>query len=147
MYYAAAGAGDTAGAGERGLRVAVEVGAEESRVGERATMATKGPQQELQLFAFDARLGLREGHEEEKVLAFAPSTAPTEVQVSVIGLCQAIITFTSTFSPEQPAEVTHTDRATSVYLQCEKDIWMVRGSRSRPCHGKSRKGDQPTTSI
>lgn len=48
----------------------------------------------IQLCIFDLRRGQQEGQELDKILFFFPAECPFSVQLSVIGLCEGIITFT-----------------------------------------------------
>lgn len=52
----------------------------------------------FQLCLYDDRLGLREGEEAEKILAFYPSETSLNEQTAIVGLVQAMSTFTSVFS-------------------------------------------------
>jgi hypothetical protein len=47
-----------------------------------------------QLCVFDLRRGQQEGQELDKILFFHPADCPILLQLSVIGLCEGIITFT-----------------------------------------------------
>lgn len=79
----------------------------------------------IQLCIFDLRRGQHEGQELDKILYFHPSEQPYSVQLSVIGLCEGIITFTRIFSPEAACEVIEAERHSHVFYQAETDIWMV----------------------
>ncbi|XP_010235140.1 vacuolar fusion protein CCZ1 homolog isoform X1 [Brachypodium distachyon] len=78
-----------------------------------------------QLCVFDLRRGQQEGQELDKILFFHPTDCPILLQLSVIGLCEGIITFTRIFSPEDDCEVIESDRHSHVFYQAETDIWMV----------------------
>ena len=47
-----------------------------------------------QLCVFDLRRGQLEGQELDKILFFHPADCPILLQISVIGLCEGIVTFT-----------------------------------------------------
>lgn len=47
-----------------------------------------------QLCVFDLRRGQQEGQELDKILFFHPADCPILLQLSVIGLCEGIVTFT-----------------------------------------------------
>eukprot|EP01018_Ginkgo_biloba_P005870 Gb_20817 [translate_table: standard] len=79
----------------------------------------------LQLCVFDMRRGQHEGHELDKILFFFPTNSPLPMQLSVIGLCEGLITFTRIFSPESPCEVIEADKHSHIFHQSEPDIWMV----------------------
>ncbi|KAJ0981245.1 hypothetical protein J5N97_009500 [Dioscorea zingiberensis] len=74
---------------------------------------------------FDLRRGQHEGQELDKILFFFPMEAPFSAQLSVIGLCEGIITFTRIFSPEAACEVIEAERHSYVFYEAEPDIWMV----------------------
>ncbi|KAM0887912.1 hypothetical protein ACQ4PT_028683 [Festuca glaucescens] len=78
-----------------------------------------------QLCVFDLRRGQQEGQELDKILFFHPADCPILLQLSVIGLCEGIITFTRIFSPEDDCEVIESDKHSHVFYQAEPDIWMV----------------------
>ncbi|CAM0911573.1 unnamed protein product [Alopecurus aequalis] len=79
----------------------------------------------VQLCVFDLRRGQQEGQELDKILFFHPPDCPILLQLSVIGLCEGIITFTRIFSPEDDCEVIESDKHSHVFYQSEPDIWMV----------------------
>eukprot|EP00295_Goniomonas_pacifica_P048357 CAMPEP_0175911756 /NCGR_PEP_ID=MMETSP0108-20121206/8363_1 /TAXON_ID=195067 ORGANISM="Goniomonas pacifica, Strain CCMP1869" /NCGR_SAMPLE_ID=MMETSP0108 /ASSEMBLY_ACC=CAM_ASM_000204 /LENGTH=459 /DNA_ID=CAMNT_0017234023 /DNA_START=8 /DNA_END=1387 /DNA_ORIENTATION=- len=47
-----------------------------------------------------------------------------------VGLCEALVNVTRTFSPERPAETMHTDRFRQFMLEVEESIWMVLAVRN-----------------
>jgi len=57
-----------------------------------------------QLCVFDLRRGQQEGQELDKILFFHPADCPILLQLSVIGLCEGIITFTRSPSPPSLAD-------------------------------------------
>ncbi|XP_072977134.1 vacuolar fusion protein CCZ1 homolog [Typha angustifolia] len=79
----------------------------------------------IQLCIFDLRRGQYEGQELDKILLFFPSNCAFSVQLSVIGLCEGIITFTRIFSAEASCEVIEAEKKSHVFYQAEPDIWMV----------------------
>ncbi|XP_073109939.1 vacuolar fusion protein CCZ1 homolog isoform X2 [Elaeis guineensis] len=79
----------------------------------------------IQFCIFDLRRGQHEGQEIDKILFFSPSDCPFPTQLSVIGLCEGIITFTRIFSPGAPCEVIEAERHSHVFYEAESDIWMV----------------------
>eukprot|EP00249_Psilotum_nudum_P023872 c29013_g2_i3 orf=630-1703(-) len=79
----------------------------------------------LRLCIFDTRRGQEEGHELDKILFFFPAECPLPVQLSVIGLSEGLITFTTIFSPEVPCELIESERQSHILYQPESDIWMV----------------------
>lgn len=79
----------------------------------------------FQFCIFDLRRGQQEGQELDKILFFYPPDCAYSAQLSVIGLCEGIITFTRIFSPEAACEVIEAERHSHVFYQAEPDIWMV----------------------
>ncbi|KAK4775656.1 hypothetical protein SAY87_023617 [Trapa incisa] len=81
--------------------------------------------EDLQFCVFDLKRGQYEGQELDKILFFYPADLPFPSQLSVIGLSEGLITFTSIFSPEAPCEVIEAEMHSHVFYQAEPDIWMV----------------------
>lgn len=79
----------------------------------------------FQFCIFDLRRGQYEGQELDKILFFFPSECPYSAQLSVIGLCEGIITFTRIFSPEAACEIIEAEGHSHVFYEAEPDIWMV----------------------
>lgn len=79
----------------------------------------------FQFCIFDLRRGQREGQELDKILFFFPFECPFTAQLSVVGLCEGIITFTRIFSPEAACEVIEAEKHSHVFYEAEPDIWMV----------------------
>jgi hypothetical protein len=65
-------------------------------------------------FIFDTRLGPTEDTEHEKILFYYPASATLDQQQSDVGLCEALINFTRTFSPNKPCRAVHTDQTRQV---------------------------------
>ena len=57
----------------------------------------------FQLCIFDERRGEQEGQEQDKILGYYPAQVPLQEQGSVVGLAQALLTFTNTFQPVWPS--------------------------------------------
>ena len=103
------------------------------------------------LFIFDTRLGPTEETEHEKVhcgwvscsrrprethrarcalrgvqiLFYYPASATLDQQQTDVGLCEALINFTRTFSPDKPCRAVHTDQHRQVLWEAEPCVWMV----------------------
>eukprot|EP00899_Mesostigma_viride_P013367 jgi/Mesvir1/22030/Mv15915-RA.1 len=86
----------------------------------------------LKIAVFDRRRGHEEGHEEEGILCFFPPSEPLDAQKALVGLSDALITFSSTFSSQAPPHALTTDRRRQVFFQCEPDIWMVLVAEAPP---------------
>ncbi|KAJ3677439.1 hypothetical protein LUZ60_003163 [Juncus effusus] len=84
-----------------------------------------GASEGIQLCVFDLRRGQQEGQELDKILFFYPADCPFPTQLSVIGLCEGMITFTRIFSPDSACEVIEGEKHSHVFYEAEPDIWMV----------------------
>jgi hypothetical protein len=71
-----------------------------------------------QLCVFDLRRGQQEGQELDKILFFHPADCPILLQLSVIGLCEGIVTFTRSPSPPSLA-----DASRLLHYSSESSIW------------------------
>ncbi|KAJ1703126.1 hypothetical protein LUZ63_002905 [Rhynchospora breviuscula] len=90
-----------------------------------SSMAAASDGMQLQLCVFDLRRGQQEGQELDKILFFYPTDFPFLTQLSLVGLCEGIITFTRIFSPEAACEVIEAEKHSHVFYEAEPDIWMV----------------------
>ncbi|XP_077980451.1 vacuolar fusion protein CCZ1 homolog [Glandiceps talaboti] len=75
-------------------------------------------------FVYNATLGPREGEEHKKILFYHPADTNIDTKIKAVGLSEAIVKFTETFS-EKPCEALHTQKTRQVFLQPEEDFWMV----------------------
>ena len=74
-------------------------------------------------FVYDPRLsGGREDAEAEKRLCFYPAATSMDEQCNLIGLSEALISFTREFDQEHPCEVVRCADRTFGLLQCEEEI-------------------------
>ena len=71
-----------------------------------------------QLFLFNPSWGTREGEEEEKLVFHWPTSLDANTKVRSVGLIEAVVNFSSTFSKE-PAESLHNLKSRSVFRQVE----------------------------
>ncbi|KAH3863474.1 vacuolar fusion protein CCZ1 homolog [Dreissena polymorpha] len=78
----------------------------------------------LSFFIFNPTYGPKEGEEHKKIMYYYPTNVDIDTKIKQVGLCEAIITFTRTFS-DKPCETLHTQKTRQVYFQPEKDFWMV----------------------
>lgn len=84
------------------------------------------PESIHQLFIFNSKYaGKREDEEYLKVLYFYPNSTRMEDQERSVGLSEALIQFTSNFSPNQPCEYMFNEKRKHVYLQVEPGYWMI----------------------
>jgi len=61
----------------------------------------------------------------EKLLYFYPDDCPDDDMKDRVGCCEALITFTTVFSPDKPCSAVHLEKQRHAYLQCEPGIWCV----------------------
>ncbi|KAL7979228.1 hypothetical protein Chor_015252, partial [Crotalus horridus] len=76
-------------------------------------------------FVYNPRLGPREGEEEKKILFYYPNEAEKNEKIRNVGLCEAIVQFTRTFSPTKPAKSLHTQKNRQFFNEPEENFWMV----------------------
>lgn len=100
----------------------------------RLSMATAaaGAGQEKQLaptllsfFIYNPKLGPKEGEEEKKILFYHPNEVEKNEKIRNVGLCEAIVQFTRTFSPTKPAKSLHTQKNRQFFHEPEENFWMV----------------------
>jgi hypothetical protein len=77
------------------------------------------------LAIFNSEFGQREGYEHEKILYYYPDTLEQGRQVRNIGLAQALVSFTRTFSPEKLCEAVHTTMRKQAFFEAEPDYWLI----------------------
>lgn len=75
-------------------------------------------------FIFNPTYGPREGEEHKKIMFYYPKNTDIDTKIKNIGLCEAIVTFTQTFT-DKPCESLHTQKTRQIFYQAEKDFWMV----------------------
>ncbi|OIW03068.1 hypothetical protein TanjilG_19348 [Lupinus angustifolius] len=88
-------------------------------------MGLSSSNEEIQICIFDVRRGQNEGEEMDKILFFFPNSSPFSKQLSLIGLTEALITFTSIFSPHSPCDSIHAQFHSHIFHQPEPDIWII----------------------
>lgn len=76
-------------------------------------------------FIYNPEFGPHEGEEHKKIIYYFPPNAPIDDQIKNVGLCEAVVKFTETFSPDRPCEAVHTQKQRQLYIQAEKDYWVV----------------------
>ncbi|EKX39105.1 hypothetical protein GUITHDRAFT_143716 [Guillardia theta CCMP2712] len=89
------------------------------------TNANKEVQDVEKLFIFDTRLGQREDNEHEKILFYYPASSQQDQQCSDVGLVEALINFTKTFSPDRPCNAVHTEQTRQAIWEPEPNLWVV----------------------
>lgn len=92
----------------------------------------------LNFFIFNSKYCTVEGEEHKKILYYYPEGADLDTRIRNVGLCEAIIKFTDTFSPRS-CEALHTQKTRQIFLQPETDFWLVL-TLNVPSHQKNRDG-------
>uniref|UniRef100_K1PLK1 Uncharacterized protein n=1 Tax=Magallana gigas TaxID=29159 RepID=K1PLK1_MAGGI len=87
-------------------------------------MGTKGGISLASFCVFNPTYGPREGEEHKKIVFFYPKETDIDTQIKHIGLCEAIVRFTETFS-NKPCQSLHTTKRRQLFLEAEKDFWMI----------------------
>ncbi|CAG0918843.1 unnamed protein product, partial [Notodromas monacha] len=77
---------------------------------------------------FCDNLGEDEGKEKDKILFYHPKEISVDKQIRNIGLCQAIIKFTKTFTTDEACECLHTQKTKQYFYEPEPGYWMVMAS-------------------
>jgi len=77
----------------------------------------------LHMYMFNSEMRTREGEEENKLVWYHPSSTPVNQQVTNIGLVEAVVNFSSTFS-EEPAHSLHTQKTRTVFSELETGYWL-----------------------
>ncbi|KAM6320491.1 vacuolar fusion protein CCZ1 homolog isoform 4-T4 [Podargus strigoides] len=79
----------------------------------------------LSFFIYNPKLGPKEGEEEKKILFYHPNEVEKNEKIRNVGLCEAIVQFTRTFSPTKPAKSLHTQKNRQFFHEPEENFWMV----------------------
>ncbi|XP_075035768.1 vacuolar fusion protein CCZ1 homolog isoform X1 [Mixophyes fleayi] len=79
----------------------------------------------LNFFIYNPKFGPREGEEEKKILFYHPNEIEKNEKIKNVGLCEAIVQFTRTFSPSKPAQSLHTQKNRQFFHEPEDSFWMV----------------------
>lgn len=85
---------------------------------------TKSPVSLLNFFVFNPEFGPREGEEEKKILFYHPQDEDIDRKIKNIGLCEAIIKFSETFT-DTPCNTVHTQKTRQLFYSPEKDFWII----------------------
>ncbi|XP_041362737.1 vacuolar fusion protein CCZ1 homolog [Gigantopelta aegis] len=78
----------------------------------------------LNFFIFSPKYGPREGEEEKKIMFYYPKNMDIDTQIKNIGLSEAIVKFSETFS-DKPCECVHTQKTRQLFLEPEPEFWMA----------------------
>ncbi|XP_026308590.1 vacuolar fusion protein CCZ1 homolog B-like [Piliocolobus tephrosceles] len=94
----------------------------------------------LSFFIYNPRFGPREGEEENKILFYHPNEVEKNEKIRNVGLCEAIVQFTRTFSPSKPAKSLHTQKNRQFFNEPEEHFWMVMIVRNPIIEKQSKDG-------
>uniref|UniRef100_A0A5F5PPD4 Vacuolar fusion protein CCZ1 homolog n=1 Tax=Equus caballus TaxID=9796 RepID=A0A5F5PPD4_HORSE len=94
----------------------------------------------LSFFIYNPRFGPREGEEENKILFYYPNEVEKNEKIRNVGLCEAIVQFTRTFSPSKPAKSLHTQKNRQFFNEPEGNFWMVMVVRNPIIEKQSKDG-------
>ncbi|XP_074648417.1 vacuolar fusion protein CCZ1 homolog [Tubulanus polymorphus] len=75
-------------------------------------------------FIFNSTYAPKEGEEENKIMFYFPPATDIDTKIKDIGLCEAVIKFTETFS-DKPCQSVHSQKRRQIFYEPEKDFWMV----------------------
>ncbi|XP_062544207.1 vacuolar fusion protein CCZ1 homolog [Armigeres subalbatus] len=76
-------------------------------------------------FIFNSSFGPKEGEEEKKILFYHPQETDIDSKVKDVGLCEAIIQFSNTFTNDDSVHAMHTQKTCQLYHQPEPGYWMT----------------------
>ncbi|KAI8889225.1 hypothetical protein K501DRAFT_239045 [Backusella circina FSU 941] len=75
---------------------------------------------------YNPTLSNSEENTKDQILYFtAKEEMPLDSKMKQVGLAQALINFTNTFSPSHPAQNVHSQKHRMVFLEAEPNFWMV----------------------
>ncbi|XP_012860865.1 vacuolar fusion protein CCZ1 homolog [Echinops telfairi] len=78
--------------------------------------------------------------EENKILFYHPNEVEKNEKIRNVGLCEAIVQFTRTFSPSKPAKSLHTQKNRQFFNEPEENFWMVMVVRNPIIEKQSKDG-------
>ncbi|EHH52002.1 hypothetical protein EGM_12362, partial [Macaca fascicularis] len=78
--------------------------------------------------------------EENKILFYHPNEVEKNEKIRNVGLCEAIVQFTRTFSPSKPAKSLHTQKNRQFFNEPEEHFWMVMVVRNPIIEKQSKDG-------
>ncbi|XP_058955694.2 vacuolar fusion protein CCZ1 homolog [Pocillopora verrucosa] len=79
----------------------------------------------VNFFIYNSTFGPKEGMEKEKIILYIPTGEELDKKIKNIGLCEALVKFTETFSPEKPCNSLHTQKTRQVFFEAEPEFWMI----------------------
>lgn len=75
-------------------------------------------------YIFNSIYGPKEGEEHKKIMFYFPKKIDLDTKIKQIGLSEAIVQFTKTFS-DRPCQSLHTQKHRHIFYEPEKSFWMV----------------------
>ncbi|XP_021927483.1 vacuolar fusion protein CCZ1 homolog isoform X2 [Zootermopsis nevadensis] len=78
-------------------------------------------------YVYNSAFGQSDGEEDKKILFYYPPKTDFDTQMKNVGLSEAIVKFTDTFSSDQLCEALHTQKSRQLYYQAEGGFWMTVG--------------------
>lgn len=78
----------------------------------------------LNFFVFNTEYGPREGEEEKKLLFYYPPEVDIDTKIKRIGLAEAVVKFTETFS-DKPCQSVHNQKSRQLFFEPEPCFWMM----------------------
>eukprot|EP01137_Pigoraptor_chileana_P021628 Opistho-2@85591 len=79
----------------------------------------------VNFYVYNPDFGTTEETEEEKLLYYYPRDTPIDTKIKHVGLSEALVKFTSTFSEAQPCEIVRTLKTRQSFLNPEGNFWAV----------------------
>ncbi|XP_017004196.2 vacuolar fusion protein CCZ1 homolog [Drosophila takahashii] len=76
-------------------------------------------------YIFNSSFGQIEGEEHKKILFYHPNDIELNTKIKDVGLSEAIIRFTGTFTSEDDCQALHTQKTTQLFCQPEPGYWLV----------------------
>ncbi|KAI8642471.1 hypothetical protein BD408DRAFT_344201 [Parasitella parasitica] len=74
---------------------------------------------------YNPSLGPHEENTKDQILYYtAKKVVPADIKMKQVGLAQALVNFTSTFSPSRPTQNVHSQKNRMIFLQPEPGFWM-----------------------
>eukprot|EP00051_Salpingoeca_urceolata_P028116 m.485073 g.485073 ORF g.485073 m.485073 type:complete len:490 (+) comp23651_c0_seq1:273-1742(+) len=89
-------------------------------------------------FVYNPVFDKSEATEHEKLLYFYPPDVPMDRKMNYVGLSEALVKYTSTFS-DVPCEVVHTQKSRQILYNPEPDFWLSM-SITVPCTQRTKDG-------
>ncbi|XP_055310576.1 vacuolar fusion protein CCZ1 homolog [Sitodiplosis mosellana] len=76
-------------------------------------------------FIFNSKYGSTEGEEKNKIMFYHPSENELDTKIKDIGLCEAIVKFTNTFTADESVYCMRTQKTLQLFYKPEHDFWMM----------------------